>query len=315
MTGCPKRKFVFVLISVVCFCHVSLSVNAQIDKKDSTVQAITYWQEGDSYRYTITTNATEIQNSDTVSKVSTTYDVDLSVTEASDSAFLIEWVYGNISTTDTNLLFRKIISLSEGVKYVYQTDELGAFKKLINRAEIRQMVDSSLDMVRKELKDNPAVDSLYKSLKEIAANPEAMEATSLGEIQQFHFFYGVKYKIGEVYQVDTKAPYAFTGDILDGQLTVYLDEIMPEDNTYVLMGKSEINNQQLAEATVKYLASIDKSFKENAELKQAFSNATNETYYTSYFYTDGLLISCVKTQIVKVAATETIEETIIELKK
>lgn len=315
MTVCPKQKFIFISIIVVCCCHAWVPVGAQIDKKDSTVQAITYWQPGDSYRYGITKNTIEIQNADTVSKVSTAYDVDLSVLEDSDSSFLIEWVYSNISTTDTNLLFRKIISLSEGVKYVYKTDELGAFKELVNRDEISQIVDSSIEMVRQELKDSPAVDSIYKSLKEITDDPQAVEATSLEEIQQFHFFYGVKYKIGDVYQVPTKAPHVFTGDILDGQLTVYLDEIREEENAYVLMGKSEINNKQLGEATIKYLTSIDKSFSENVELKQAFSNAKNETYYTSYFHGDGLLIYSVKTQITTVAATETVEESIIELKK
>lgn len=122
----------------------------QINMADSTVQVITYWEQGEKQNYSVVTGSIKIKDSDTTSREITTYDVEITVLQADDKSYTVEWYYKNFKTDSQNVPVQKIMSIAKDIKVVYRTDELGIFVEVVNWKEIRDYIHNVMDVMQKD---------------------------------------------------------------------------------------------------------------------------------------------------------------------
>jgi hypothetical protein len=79
------------------------------------------------------------------------------------------------------------------------------------------------------------------------------------EINQFFTYYGATARLGEVNTSIISVPYPYYEEPLDTKISVWLDEILPNDNTYVMQMSQTVDSEQLADVTYKYLKLLSES--------------------------------------------------------
>jgi len=287
---------------------------AQINLNDSTAQVISYWNLGDSYSYSISLQKLKIKDQDTTSNEFMTYSVDVSVVDSTENSYDIEWFYHNYQTNSTNEIIKKITALAEDLKIVIETDELGTIKGVKNWEDVTASIKKSLEPIRDEYKNIPQLGKVFDQLETMYNSKAGIENMAIQDIQQFHFFHGGKYALGEVNEYATKVPNGYNpNEELDSRLTLYLDEINSDDNNFIMRSKQEVDAEQLMTVAKAYLNSLSKTMGA-AEFKlDDFGKMTNLTTTDSRIHGTGWLIYSIQTKTVEGAGVKNVEERIIEL--
>ena len=117
---------------VIFFILKTLSIFAQINPADSTVQVIGYWKKNEKQSYTITTDIIKLSESDTASRETIKYDVDILIIDSTAESYTIEWFYKNYSVNTDNKFIKKMTSMAQDMKVVIKTDEFGSFIEVLN---------------------------------------------------------------------------------------------------------------------------------------------------------------------------------------
>jgi hypothetical protein len=302
------------IITVFFFFILSFLTFGQINSSDSTVQVITYWEKGEKKEYFVSNERIKIKGSDTVSIEKTTYDVELTVLSSNDNSYTIEWWYKNINTNSSNSAAQKIKSLTEDMRIIYKTDELGNFIEVINWKEIQKFINNAAFTLQEDNKDNPEFEKILEQIRTTFTSKEAIESTSIKDIQQFHSFHGAKYKIGELLKGDIKVPNIFGKEPFDSEFQVILSEINMVENNFILKSIQEINSEQLTNATLSYLTTMASNMNIEPPKKEDLKGLKNKINTDSRINGSGWIIYSIQSTNVTGHNVRNIEERIIELK-
>ncbi len=287
---------------------------AQINMADSTAQVISYWDKGDKQSYTITEEKIKIKGSDTTSKEMTKYDVEITVINADEKSYTVEWLYKNVSTNSKDFATQKLIGMSNNTKVIYKTDEMGVFEEILNWKELKDFILSATATLKKEYSHMDGMDKVIKQVESTYTTKDAIQAAVAKEIQQFHTFHGAKYTLGELLEGQIKVPNIYGTEPFDSRFTVYLDEINEEDNNYIMRSTQEINKEQLTNATYEYLTKMAKSLKVEIPKKSELMELKNESLTSSRIHGTGWVIYSIQTITVAAEESTQINERIIEIK-
>lgn len=301
-------------ILISFFLLTGLLAFGQINMTDSTAQVITYWDKGEKQNYSVTVEKFKVEASDTTSREITTYDVEITVINAEDKSYTIEWLYKNIATNNQNPAIQKLSNITRDMKVVFKTDELGAFVEVVNWQEIKDYIQKATSSLRKDFKNIAEMDKILNQIEATFSTKEAIESASIKDIQQFHTFHGAKYKLGEVLEGKLKVHNLFGTEPFDSDFTVYLDEINEEDNNFILRATQEVNKEQLTNATFDYLTTMAKEMKVDPPKREYLKDLENETLTASRIHGTGWVIYSVQTTTITSEKNTNIEQRIIELK-
>lgn len=286
----------------------------QINMVDSTVQTIGYWNKNETQSYVITIDKYKINHLDTTSHETFKYDVDILVKDSTADSYILEWKYKNYEVKTDNEIMKKIMSMSQDMSVIVKTDELGAFKEVVNWKEVRNYMKNLTSQLSKEYKDAPTLVKLIKQVENTYNNKETIESSTINEIQQFLSFHGGKYKLGEVYEGNLKTHNMYGGEPFDNEFSMSLDTIQIEDNNYILRLNQSVNSEQLLEATYNYMKLSMKTMGLPEPNKNDIKGITNQTDLASRIHGTGWIIYSIQTKTVSSDKTTNIEETIIEIK-
>lgn len=296
------------------FLFTGITTFAQINMADSSVQVITYWDKGEKQNFAITTDKFKIKGADTTSHEVTTYDVEVSVLDAKDKSYTIQWLYKDIKTNSTNPIIPKLTGLTKDMKVIYKTDEMGAFTEVVNWKEIKDYIQKAMTVLRKEYKDIPEMDKVLKQVEATYSTKEAIESASIKDIQQFHTFHGAKYKLGEVLEAPLQVPNILGGAPFDADFTISLDTINVADNQYTLWANQTVNKEQLTNAMFDYLTTMAKNMKIDPPKKEDLKGLKNDILTVSTIDNSGWVLYSLQTTTIKLDNMTSIEERAIELK-
>jgi hypothetical protein len=223
------QKFNFFLF--ILFFFLSPIVWGQNEVTDSTTTIIGYWEKGDKVRFAFTQATEKYRNGVIYAKNSSNCFIDLTILEATETSYTINWKYSDIKLKeqDSNPLLPKLIKLTEGLDIQYKTDEMGAFKELLNWQEVRTFVSNLLDKMRNEAKVKQ-IEPELEQMKKIFSTKESMEEVIIKDIQVFHSLYGGMYKLKEKLSVDTQLPNILGGEPFPATLSVEMTSLKPEEN-------------------------------------------------------------------------------------
>jgi len=291
------------------------TVFGQINMEDSTAQVISYWNIGDKQSYSMSLQKIKLKAADTTENVLMTYDVDITVIDSTENSYLVEWFYNNYKTNSTNEIVKKITALSEDIKVIIETDEFGAIKGVQNWKEVSEYMKESIQPVRDEYKNVPQLEQMFNQIEGMYTTKQGIEAAAIQDAQQFHTFHSGKYLLGEVLEIPLQVPNMYDqNNPLDSKVTLYLDELNPDDNNFIIRSSQEVDSEQLTTVTFDYLKSMSKSMKTPAPKKEDIGQLTNVTTTASRIHGTGWLIYSIQTKTVEAPGATNIEERIIEIK-
>lgn len=286
----------------------------QINMNDSTAQAISYWNIGDKQSYSVSLKKIKLKETDTTSNEIMTYDVDISVMDSTEHSYIIEWFYHNYKTNSTNEIVKKVTSLSEDMKVIIETDEFGAVQGVKNWKEVRDYIKKAMNEIKDDFKDIPKMDKMLEQIEGMYSSKAAIESVAIQDIQQFHTYHGGQYLLGEVLEFPLQVPNMYyPQQPFDSKVTVYLDELNPDDNNFILRSSQEVDSDQLTNITFEYLKQMAETMGTKAPRKEEIGQLTNITTTASRIHGTGWLIYSIQTKTVNTTGATNIEERIIEI--
>ncbi len=289
------------------------TTHGQISMTDSTVQVIGYWDKNEKQTYIVTNQSYKVKNSDTSSRESYKYAVDITIVDSTADSYTIDWFYHDYDIKTDNELIKKLSSIAEDMTVTITTDGLGAFKEVKNWKDIRDFILKGTKMLKKETKDIPNLDKVIKQMEDMYSTKESIEAAAIKEIQQFYTYHGGKYKLGEEITASMKVANLYGGAPFDTEVTLWLDEINTEDNNSIIRMQQIVNSEQLTKTTFDYLTKMSESMKAPGPKWDDFPPLKNETWTSSRIHNAGWVIYSIESQKVSAEDVTNVKENIIEL--
>lgn len=289
------------------------NASGQINRNDSTVQVVGYWDHHEKQTYHVSQEKLKIKDADTTSREMFKYVVDIKIADSTATSYTIDWFYHDYDIQTKNEIEKKLLSLVEDMTVTIKTDELGTFNEVVNWKDIRDYIFKAADLLKKETKEIPNMDKIITQIKEMYSTKESIEAAAINEIQQFYSFHGGKYKLGQENTVDIQLPNLMGGKPFDGKVTSWLDEINPDDNNSVLRTTQVVDSEQLTKTTFDYLSKMAETMQTTVPKWEEFPSLKNEVRVASRVHGSGWIIYSVQTKEVTAEGYTHIDETIIEI--
>lgn len=292
---------------------LSLKIFGQINMNDSTAQVIGYWDMNEKQTYIITEEKIKLKGSDTTSRDFYKYAVDITIIDSTATSYLIDWFYKDYEIQSDNELVNKLSSIIKDMTIRIRTDELGAFKEVINWKEVRDYIFKGTKLLKKETKNIPNMDKFIKQLENMYNTKESIESGAVKEILQFYTFHGAKYEYGLDYNADMKLGNMFGGEPFDTKVIVWLDELNPDDNNFTIRMQQTVDSVQLTNVTADYLIKMAETLKTPVPKREDIPSVTNDIWTASRIHGTGWIIYSIETKETKAEDSKNIEERIIEI--
>jgi hypothetical protein len=241
------------LLKIIALVLLSVNSFGQINQEDSTLSVVGYWDKNEEQTYTVQIEKCKLKGSDTTSIETINYEVDILIKDSTENSYTIEWKYKNFESDSDNEFTKKLMSISNNLKVIIKTDELGAFQEVVNWKEIRDQISDALEVLRKEFKDVPKIKDITKQVGIMFSTKEAIESGSIKEIQQFYSFYGSKYKLNEVLTGKQKLANLYGGEPFDADYELELTTIDTASDSGIVRYLQTVDKKQVTDATYEYL--------------------------------------------------------------
>lgn len=254
------------------FCTASL-LKAQINLEDSTVQVVTYWGLNESYNYEIVQKSTTYSDGN-ISKIdSTKMRVNISVIDSTENSYTMKWQFTDYDIEGLSLT-PDLEKLLKERRFIYRINELGSFEELLNWEEIRDNTKAITDKAFGYMNMADSIKSMIEGLTGTTNTKHYIETKGIETVQLFHTFMEVALTKGEPIELDVPVPNSINPAkpfIAKGVL--WLDEIYPEDNDYVVRYQQQVDKEQLSSFLKDYMKMLtEKTGKEWVGLDEIFAN-------------------------------------------
>ncbi len=296
---------------IILLLGISLRAWGQAENTNTTADIFANWQQGEQKTYTVITDNFEIEGVDTTATIHSTYDVEITVKDKQDQAYVIEWRYKNIETT---MPVPEIMDLMEDLKVVFKTEASGAFKEVVNWQEIQEFIGKALHRMKKKFKDTPFMEDAMAQMEATYGTREAIEQFAIQDIQQFHLFHGRKYTAGTPVTGKFQVP-SLNGDtLLDAPFQAQLENFDPAADEVRLRMTKAVDRQQFTDAVFAYMAAMMQGIEDYLPPKEDFKDMKNETATAATLNGTGWLLSGTQTTTVTVLEHTNVETRVISLR-
>lgn len=272
--------------------------NAQI-----SVQTIGYWDKNESYEFEGSYKNYRVTGKDTIYKSDMTYDVQVNIKDSTADAYQVEWLYKNHQFLRGDKMAELISDPNDSVKIVFTTDELGAFNDVLNMDELLLYYKNKFETLERENKD-VEFKTILKAMKIKFEDQNFIKNNAYKDLLTYYFFHGAKYDLNEEYSGNLQTGNNFGGASFDTDISIWLDEIDEENNTYVMRSYQKIDSIQLKKSVAKQLKM---PIEEVPEL-------SNETYIANRIHGSGWTTYMISTKTVESNGVKNIEEYILQMK-
>lgn len=302
-----------VFLFLIC-CAISFNSFAQINPTDSTVQVIAYWDLNEQQTYAVSLDKIRIKDGDTLSSERISYMIDMKVIDSTANSYLVECMYRDFETDNDDPFMKDLILMSEQVRVVVKTDELGMIEGVENWKEVRDFLGKSVKIIEEKYRDVPRINKIIKQTFSMFMSKEGIENNSIKDIQQMLTFHGAEYKLGEMLEIFLYTSNNYNPEEpFDTEGVVLLDEIDFENYHFVMRSNLEVDSDQLTNATKQYLAEMAKSLKAPLPNFDQVKELTNVTDIASRIHETGWIMYSILTKQVSTEGIINIEERVIEL--
>jgi len=195
---------------------------------ETSVSFVAYWKKGDTKTYMVTKKNIQYKNDTLVKESTDGYIVKFVVVDSTATSYVIDWNYENTLFQSTALP-KEVVPVLEKYKNInirYTTDELGAFKEVLNWKEVGKMMNEMFDKLLSSLSENKTdVSKAIKPFKEIYSSKEGIESLVMKEIQYFHWPFGIAAVYGDTLRYEEYLPNMLGGDPIKANGAFYFEQV------------------------------------------------------------------------------------------
>nr|WP_297306860.1 hypothetical protein [uncultured Flavobacterium sp.] len=257
------RTFLYLLL-VVCF-----SVYSQTDSTKLTFVA--YWEVGDSYNFKISKSKKEWRDQELIKNDSSQYIANFKVLEATATSYTIQWSYTDqivdtyqkkaLQLFDNNETLLELFKKMNFQKVIYQTDEFGEIKSILNSEKaskstqfiLAEMLNSFKNRTTEKIEE---LNYLFEPIFKLYSNSETVQNLILKEISNLHFLLG--------YEIDIQSPIEYEQEFSNiiNDKPLYADaklsfkEIDFENNSCIIEENIHLKEESFKEAIKDFLLSM-----------------------------------------------------------
>ncbi len=275
-----------VLFSLLIF--YSMSVSAQI-MNDTTVQALTYWYLGETYKYYVENETYQVSAADTSNQLLITYDVRVTVMDSSSKFYTIRWDYSNFISSNSDSTMQSLMKMGEGLPVIFKIDPNGVYMELINWREIKEFFTIVISELRKKYQAYPFMDAALDKIEALYTTKESIETTSTKDIRQFHNFYGASYTLDSPGKGTIILPNHYGGAPLHAEVEAELYKINEEEDSFTLRFFQTINEEELKNSMIQHFSKITNAVSKDAPSFN-ISNVKDENITASVIHSSGWIL-------------------------
>lgn len=296
-------KTIFTIFSFV----FALIGFGQINKEESSAQVVAHWKVGEKQSYSIQHKKIKSMGADTIQNLSIIYDVDVTILKETKDSYLVEWHYKNFKSNASKVIRQGFKSLPEGLKVVFETNNLGVTKGVRNWEDVSKYMKSSIQSLRDDFNNHSELQDEFKLMETIYTTKQGIETIATDDAQQFYTFHGGKYFLNSKNQNKVKVPNPYNkNNSLDAIVTTSLVEIDPDDNNFIVRMNQVFDSEQIKKAVSEYLKSTSST--------SNIQKASNGITISSLVHETGWVIYSTMEKIVITNEEILSEKRIIELK-
>lgn len=296
---------------VILICYSS---QAQINPEDSTVNVVSYWDKGDKLKYKVTFETVKLKGKDTTAHERSVSYYDVTVIKETKKSYTLQWICSGCEIKSESPILRRLSKGCKDTKIIYETDEMGEFKKFVNMKQIKKHMEKSYKDVKKELGSIEKMKEQIEQMEKIALTESVIEEKGLAFIHLFHSFHGRQYKLKELLEGEVKETNLLGGEDFDAKFTVSLDSINFNEEFSTIKMKEVIDEEQFRKEMLKYITNMAKSM--NAESLPTNEDVKDLTWFIEakhIIYNDGWTKEVEQVKTVTFDKTKSIETIKVEL--
>ncbi|MCH2223422.1 MAG: hypothetical protein MK066_01540 [Crocinitomicaceae bacterium] len=194
------KSLLFIISIYLTFSAFSQDYPNLVSNQEITT--IAYWNLGDKVRYHCVQEQQNFKNGKDKPYITDKkeFDLTLEVMDSSSTSYTIQLKYSNfILPESTNNDF--VQSILTEFSILYTTDEFGAFDSIVNKTELKERVQTTIDLNYNDL------DSLTISrLKTLFSKENNIENLFIEDIYSIHNLYGIGLTLNEPITYDLDYP-------------------------------------------------------------------------------------------------------------
>jgi hypothetical protein len=228
-----KKLLISLSLLLTCF-----NVFAQNKTTDSSATCVAYWKNGEQKVYLINRTREKYEGNELKSKFDYTCEAHIHIKDSTKEGYTIEWVNKNYQSPTGDPNIKAMNVLYKGLKFLYKTDETGAFKELVNWEDVR---DFYINLAAFSIpKNNDTAREAFNKTKAMFQSREVVEASLIKEVQLLHIPYGYEFSTtGQ--NAQTTLPNVFGGNPIPAIQTIRISELKPGTGSFQIAMTQEID--------------------------------------------------------------------------
>ena len=243
------------LLFLLFFLLVSLSADSQIHL--NSVDIVAYWKKDETHSVKIKTTSTDTEKGIKQS-FNSTFDVTFKILNASDSGYILEWIYTNSNLakdepTIENLIINQLIN----IKIIIKLSETGRFVELVNVANLKAVTELAIDKLIKDAKDEVSI-SQFKAMKQFIGSRQGLEILLLKHVKFYNLLFGLSYKTNEIETNQSKVPNPFGGEPYDVIEKIQVTKLDKAFSTCTIETSKIIEGSTLMASVIEQLQKVSK---------------------------------------------------------
>jgi len=226
----------------ISFCTILSFLFIISGTSQERISLFPYWKKGDTQKLSVSEGYINYENGEINKQDVENSVVEIVVKNETDTSYLIEWTYVDYERVTKNIeleegeeeMDTQIEEMFDDVAILFEIDESGNYKHLVNYDEILQM---SKDSLLKVLQNELGEDSSEEEMEELKTVIELMLATDMmkdeleRDIFNYHYYFASNFPADTTIQYDEEMENKFGGEMIPaaGEIKMFTQET---DATY-----------------------------------------------------------------------------------
>ncbi len=280
-----------------------------------SVAVVAYWKKGDKKTLQIVKGRTEMVNGQMVDQKQLNSKVELTVLEATPTGYVVQWQYMDSNWLQSDPYIKKwgkeLAGIVDKLIFIYEIDELGVFKQLLNWQEIQKLAMTALNKAEQVA---PTQSYDFKlavaQLRSIFKNQQSIEGKLAQEILLYHSPYGNEYSANQLIEYEDAVLNLTGGEPIPAAASIMIQNV---DNTRKTCEMVHTLNSD-PNATKKQVGNILRSMNAGEAQIAGLQLATHDTNTYQIDFYNGWVYDLQHKRIVQAPNLERTDYTYIQMK-
>lgn len=242
-------------ISIVFLCIWTTPSFAFQKDSSEIVSLITYLSKGESLKYNLVTTKIDSSATQETKRTEQRFNIKITVTDSTDSSYRLEYyripeLMDEEKINNLPLEIQQRIHDLSRIKIEYETNEFGAYKRIINEDQIIDKIKSGFDFLKSidpTSETNDIVNQLISSI-----DPKSIVSLYAQDILALHYALGLSFNIKDTIEFEEEIIAPILNAPIQSYGILYCDEYDP-DNDYISFIEEKVIDENFMDTVIEFL--------------------------------------------------------------